>query len=467
MKQLFKYFTFLILILNIIIVSSCKKDYLEKIPPTSLTPSSALANESDLATALLGAYSGLRNVDHFGRTIPVFGDLLADNGYQSTSLNSNRYTNFNNYQFVVADGNITGFWNTAYSTILRCNNIINSSIPANTNVNQFKGEAYAIRALCYFNLVRYFSKPYTDNTTGFGVPIVTTFDINIFPPRSKISDVYGLINADLNNAYGLITIFKNSSQFSKFAAKALQAKVYLTQGDKINAKIAALDVITNGGFTVVTAANHPTFWTSALPRVDKVETLFEVSSDAISNNGFDGLANIYSQSGYGDLLCADDFYSSFSATDVRKSLYTPGVRAGSPAVFVNKFPNVFGTDNSDTKVIRMSEVYLIAAEASLPGNEADALTYSNYITSRRGSNTIASTGAALFEDIITERRKELAFEGDRYLDLTRLKRDVVRGVNYPVAARNILYTDFRRLFPIPQRELDANENIRGQQNPMW
>lgn len=466
MKNNFKYLIFSILLLNIISITSCKKDYLVKLPPTSLTPSSALANESDLSTALLGAYSGLRNVDHFGRSFPVFGDVLSDNAYIST-MNSNRYTNFNNYQFVVADGNITGFWNTAYSTILRCNNIINSTIPANTNVNQYRGEAYSIRALCYFNLVRYFSKPFTDNTTGFGVPIVKTFDITVFPGRSKISEVYDLINSDLNNAYGLMTTFKNSTQFSKYAAKALQAKVYLTQGDKVNAKLAAVDVITNSGFSVLTAVNYPTFWTSALPRTDKVETLFEVSSDAVSNNGFDGLANIYSQSGYGDLLCADDFYATFTASDIRKSLFSVGVRGGSPAVFVNKFPNVFGTDNSDTKVIRMSEVYLIAAESSLPSNEPDALTYSNFITSRRGSNTIASTGSVLFEDIITERRKELAFEGDRYLDLSRLKRDVLRGVNFPLAARNIPFSDFKRLFPIPQRELDANQNIRNQQNPMW
>lgn len=477
MKQVFKYIGFTILLLNAITISSCKKDYLVKVPPTSLTPALALSSESDLSTAVLGIYSGtnltatapgggLRNTDFFGRTVSVFGDVLADNAYQS-SLNSNRYTNFNTYQFVVADGNVAGFWNAAYATILRCNNIINSTVPANTNVNQFKGEAYAVRALCYFNLVRYFAKPFTDNPSGLGVPIVTTFDITVYPSRNKISEVYNLINADLNNAFGLMTTFKNSTQFNKFAARALQAKVYLTQGDKVNAKAAALDVITNGGFTVVTAANHATYWTTALPRTDKVETLFEVSSDAVSNNGFDGLANIYSQSGYGDFLCADDLYASYIAADVRKSLYVPGVRGGAPAVFVNKFPSVFGTDNSDTKVIRMSEVYLIAAEASLPANETDALLYANYVTSRRGATAIASTGTALFEDIISERRKELAFEGDRYLDLARLKRDVVRGVNYPAAIRNIPYTDFRRLLPIPQRELDANENIRGQQNPSW
>ena len=466
MKQLLKYFFSVMLVTSLLTLPSCKKEFLTEVPPTSLTPETALASESDLATALLGAYSGLRNVDHLGRTGPVLGDLMGDNSYQS-ALNSNRYTNYNNYLFTVNDGNVAGLWNSAYNTILRCNNILNSPLPASVNVNQYKGEAFAIRALCYFNLVRYFSKPFTEDPSSLGVPIVTKFDISLFPTRSKTSEVYALINADLTQAFTLMTIFKNSSQFSKYSARGLQAKVYLTIGDKPNAKTAALDVINNGGFTALSAANHSAYWTNPLPRTDRLETLFEVSSDATNNNGFDVLPNIYSQSGYGDLICADDLFASFITADVRKSLYTLGVRGGIPAVFVNKFPNTFGTEISDTKVLRLSDIYLIAAEASLPGNEADALLYANFVTSRRNAAPIASVGSALFEDIITERRKELAFEGDRYLDLNRLKRAVVRSTNYPAAARTIPYTDFRRLLPIPQGELDANQNIRGQQNSGW
>ena len=167
------------------------------------------------------------------------------------------------------------------------------------------------------------------------------------------------------------------------------------------------------------------------------------------------------------MLVTDDLYASFDLSDTRKSLYKQGTRGGAAAIFVNKYPNINGSDVSDTKVVRLSEIYLIAAEASLPGNEVDALLYANYITSRRNASPIASTGAALFENIITERRKELAFEGDRYLDLNRLKRSVVRSSNYPAAARTISYTDYRRILPIPQSELDANSNIRSQQNPGW
>jgi hypothetical protein len=451
--------------LALVFFTSCKKSFLEKLPPTAVPPELALATEADLQAAVRGAYSGLRAVDFFGRTVPLLGDLMADNAYVSLT-NSGRYTPFNTYTYTVADGNITGFWRSAYTAILRTNNIINADIPASAIVNQAKGEAYAIRALCYFYLVRYFAKPYTDDPNALGVPIVLTYDPDFKPSRAKVSEVYAQINSDLTQAYSLMTQFINSTQFSKYAAKGLQAKVYLTMGDKANAKTAALDVINNSGFTVVTSANYLGYWATLLPRTDKVETLFEVSADATANNGFDGLSNIYNQAGYGDMLVSDDFYALLNNADIRKSLYTVGTRGGNPAIFVNnKFTGTFGSDISDTKVLRMSEMYLIAAEASLPGDEASALTYVNYITSRRSAPAIASTGAQLFEDIITERRKELAFEGDRYLDLQRLKRDVVRSANYPAAARLIPYTNPKRLLPIPQAEMDANPNIRAQQNP--
>jgi starch-binding outer membrane protein, SusD/RagB family len=445
-------------------VTSCKKSYLEKFPPTALPPEQALATESDLQAALRGAYAGLRSTDFLVRTVPVFGDLLADNTYVSLT-NSGRYTVFNNYNWTVADGNISGFWTAAYTAILRANNIINANVSANANVNQYKGEAYAIRALCYFYLVRYFAKPYTDDPNSLGVPIVLEYNPALKPPRNKINEVYAQIISDLNQAYSLITLFVNSTQISKYAAKALQAKVYLTMGDKANAKTAAADVITNSGFTVVSAAGNTAFWGVLTPRTDKVETLFEVSSDINASSGFDGLANIYNQAGYGDMLCSDPLYALFEAADVRKSLYATGTRGGLPAIFVNnKYPGTFGSEISDTKIMRLSEVYLIAAEASLPADEPGALTYLNYITSRRGATAIASTGAQLFEDVITERRKELAFEGERFLDLQRLKRDITRSTNYPASALSLPYSNFRRLLPIPQAELDANPNIKAQQN---
>ena len=447
-------------------LASCEKSFLELKPPTSLTPEFALATEADLQVALRGAYSGLKSTALYGRSLMVLGDMMADNTYQS-SLNTNRYTNFNLYNYLVTDGDVAGLWNASYTVILRANNIINSPIADNANIQQIKGEAYAIRALAYFNLVRYFGSPYTADPSKLGVPIITTYQADLKPERAKIADVYTLINKDLTQAYTLMTKFTNSSQFSKYSAKALQAKVYLAMGDKTNAKTAALDVITNSGFTAISSAAHTGYWAGVAPRTDKVETLLEISFDAVANNAFDALSYIYLQSGnYGDMLCSSELYDLFETADIRKSLYATGIRGGLASVFVNKYSSFTG-DHSDTKVIRMSEMYLIAAEASYPSNTADALKYVNEVTSRRGATAIASSGSALLEDIITERRKELAFEGERYLDMQRLQRNIVRSKNYPAAALSIDFTNYRRIMPIPQGELDANPNIKAQQNPGW
>jgi hypothetical protein len=551
MRNITKYKLLTVIAVFVMVLPACKKDFLEKFPATSLSLEQALATETDLQTALMGTYAGLRAVDFFGRSTPVFGDVNADNAYVSLT-NSGRYTNFNTYTFTVADGNILGMWRSAYTAILRANNIINSTLAPNTNIDQYKGEAYAVRALCYWYLVRYFAKPYTEDPNSFGVPIVLKYDPNTVaidkPPRNTVTEVYTLILNDLTKAYTLMTKFTNSTQFSKYAAKALQAKVYLSMGDKANAKTAAVDVINNSGFTVVPSASYLAYWGLLTPRTDKVETLFEVSSNLTASNGFDALANIYNQGGYGDILPSSEFFPvvifssaptggttatatvninaggvvsltivnagsgyttaptvAFSGppftgttatgtatissgsvtgvtitnpgtnyselipiTDIRRGLYAWGARGGLPSIFANnKYPGTNGTEISDTKVLRLSDVYLIAAEASLPGDETGAKTYANYITSRRGATAITSTGTQLFEDIMTERRRELAFEGDRYLDLQRLKRDIGRSTNFPSSARSIPYTNYRRLFPIPQAELDANPNIRGQQNTGW
>jgi len=476
MKNTFKYKAWLIVLFVVTVITSCKEDFLELNPPTSLVPEKALGLEADVQVALRGAYAGLRTgiagstADFFGRTVPVLGDVMADNAYQH-STNTNRYTLFNYYTFNVTDPNVLGLWSSAYAAILRANNIINSTAATSVNVNQYKGEAYAIRALCYFTLVRYFSKPYTDDPNALGVPLITTYDPELKPGRSTVAETYALINDDLTQAFTLMTLYTNSSQFSKYAARGLQAKVYLTMGDNVKAKAAALEVINNGGFTPLTTANHAAYWANGALRTDKLETLFEVSSDNVANLAFDALSYLYSQAGnYGDFLISNDLYSSFAAADVRLALYPKVIRpkpSGPLVNSVNKFPVITG-DYSDTKVLRLSEIYLIAAEASLPGSEADALTYVNFVTSRRGTPAIASTGAQLFEDIITERRKELAFEGDRYLDLQRLKRDVTRNAtNYPASALSIPYSNFRRILPIPQVETDANPTIKAQQNPLY
>jgi hypothetical protein len=465
-------------------LSSCKKNFSDLKPYNALPLPDALNNEAGLNTAVNGMYSGLRSTNLFGRTTTLKGDLMGDNVYVKPA-NSGRYLDFNDYNIVTANANALGVWQSAYVVIKNANTIINSTLTANANINQFKGEAYAVRALMYFELVRNFCQPYTVSPDAAGVPIVTTFDQNALPGRNTLKEVYALINSDLAQAFTLMTLNlngtmtitgtgtarpSNSSYFTKYAARALQAKVYAHMGDWPNAKTAALDVVTNSGVTLVANNALVAYWKNPAPRTDKIETLFEVSSDLGNNNGTNALAYLYDSTGYGDLLVTNDLYNKYSATDVRRQVIVAPVRAGVTVYVNNKYSNTGNAnDKDDTKVLRYADVLLLLAEAYARTSDApNALIRLNQVAQNRDASFagFASAGQQLIDDIIAERRKELAFEGDRFFDLQRINATInkVRREN-PTVLITVAPGDFRRIFPIPQAEVDVNTTIRAQQNP--
>lgn len=443
-------------------LGSCQQIFLELKPYDSLPIQAAITTENDMSSAVNGMYSGLRSSFLYGRTVPFVGDLLADNVYISSS-NSGRYITQNTYTVNAQNGDLLSTWSQAYTVILRANNIINSTLKESPAVSQYRGEASAVRALMYWELVKMFAKPYAIDPNAPGVPIVTTYDVTLRPARNSVKEVYEQINKDLTQAFGLLQQSRNSSYMTKYAARALQAKVYLYQKDSPNALAAAQDVIKNGGYTLTPAANLNAYWANPTPVTTKVETIFEVSADGVANVGFDALANMYNQSGYGDGLATTDLYNLYADTDARKALIIRGKRAGVDALIVNKYQNVTNSsEKDDIKVIRYADVLLIAAEAAArTNNTTDALLLLNQLAQRRDPSFkgYASSDDVLITDIITERRKELAFEGDRFNDLNRLGLDVKRNDQYPAAARTVAATDNRRVAPIPQSELDANKAI--------
>ncbi|MNL28046.1 SusD family protein [compost metagenome] len=168
------------------------------------------------------------------------------------------------------------------------------------------------------------------------------------------------------------------------------------------------------------------------------------------------------------MLTTKSLFDAYTTTDVRKNLIIKGVRnrvgGENPAYIVNKYPVVVG-DFNEKKVIRLAEVQLIAAEAAYRLNkESEALTFLNALmTQRDPSLTYASAGVTLLADIVNERRKELAFEGDRFFDLNRLNQNINRTEEYPSGI--IEAGDYRRVMPMPLGEINVNPNIV--QNPNY
>lgn len=454
------------------VFAGCSKDFTDKKPNDAIAISTALSTEANLANAMNGVYSEMRAVGVYGRDFPVIGDLMADNSFIETK-NSNRYLTQYNYTFIAADGVFDGIWKNCYTTIMRANQIINADITGG-NVKAIKAQAYGVRGLMYFKLVNLYARPYTDDPNSLGVPIVLTYDPYNLPTRSKVGDVYTQIISDLKAGFADGPAYTKSVTLSKYAIEGLLARVYLYMGDNTNAKSAAVDVITNGGFTLLTPSDFNNYWSDPSGRQDKLETLFEIDADVVNNNGFNDLGGIY-ENGYQDIYASSQLDSLFDSTDVRNSLFIQGnTKSGASAVLVNKYPNAANDNRDNIKVMRLSEVYLIAAEASLPANEPDAKMYVNDLVVQRDPTSAGytSSGAALLSDIVQERRKELAFEGDRFFDLNRLKQTITRVQNLGSIQTGpgnvnlvVPYTDYRRIAPIPQSEIQANSNIASQQNP--
>jgi len=460
-------------------ITSCKKSFLTEVPPTAIEANTSIESPSAMADAINGMYVDMKNYTLFDRDVPVLGDLLADNTYVNVT-NSGRYLAENSYTFINTSGEASDIYNQSYASILQANRIIyeGKKLPTSNDVNQLLGEAYAARGLLYLDLVNWFGAPYTVNPNADGVSLITLPEYVTgitFTPRSSVTAVYAKIISDLDSAYALMptsgtTLHATNSDFiAKYAAKAIESRAYLYKGDYANALAAALIVINSGGYTLApTAAAFSAFWANPDATPSKLETIFELNQNASSSNTINGLDDIYSQAGYGDIQCTTDLYNDYSATDERRTLILNGVRGGQQAYIVNKFPNFTNTDKDETKIIRYAEVILTAAESyAQTGDQADALIQLNSIAKLRDPSFAGytSTGAQLISDIINERRKELAFEGLRFFDFTRLNLQINRPaqpqgyVSYPT----VTTSDYRRLQPIPQTARSANPSLT--QNP--
>jgi tetratricopeptide (TPR) repeat protein len=359
-----------------------------------------------------------------------------------------------------------------------------------------------LRALYYFDLVKVYS--YMPGTTvpaqdKGGIPIVlkgistSAGAIERLPSRAPIADVYAQVIADLVAAEAVLATSTNANFANKAAAQALLSRVYLYMKDYAKAKEWADKCITLvGPSRLSNAGGYVAQWRNATHQ----ETLFQfaLASNAENNGVNESLQTSFTTltapggallatGGFGDLVPTISLMNALGITltggntttnfglnasiasrssDVRNLLYEPGTTGrGASKVECTKYIGKNGFINLDNlPVIRIAEVYLTRAEAmTTPGspvfNETAALADLNTIATNRGLTAFTLSGSALYEEILNQRRLELAFEGHRFFDLKRLGRDLVKAPHYLTVA----FTDIRILAPLPTSEIDGNKNM--------
>lgn len=450
-------------------ILSCSESFLEVPLQQQVENSAALTNLEDFESSITGIYDRISGSEYYGRYMFLIPDVMADDVKQNAQ--ANRIEDYAEHIVRVSDGDATNLWATMYEGINGANAIINSEVevPAAVQAEQdhIIGEAYALRGLIYFDMVRFFAQHYTftADASHLGVPIVLEFDATNEPPRNSVEEVYGQVILDMTMAISLMDSDSrsgNSNTLSSTSVKALLARVYLYKEDWVNAEAMATDVIGSGEYSLVSNANYYDLWIND----NSSESIFEISMTEADNVGGQGLAGLYLPEIFGDYLPSNDVVSLYDTEDARLSSFEEDpLLIGEFAPYrMIKYPDINGFDN--VKVVRLAEMYLIRAEAraeigtNVAGAQDDLDVVHQRAVASAADNTY--TGDTLDDAIFLERRLELAFEGQRLWDLMRKKMDVVR-TNCTSQTCLIPYASETVILPIPQDETDVNPNI--DQNP--
>lgn len=484
-------------------LSSCVNDWLDVAPSDGTDADAALTSSSDLAAARTGMYKALKGnsslVDYYGQQFFVYGDVHAGDDYQYNNLGGSNRASFYydmNYQTASEFSSSNVAWKSPYIVIGRANRIIaaaeggalSDAAEAKATIDQYAAEAKVLRALAHFDLVRIYGKPYTeDQGASLGVPLVTeVLESNAKPARSTVAEVYTQVVKDLTEAISSNALATETEPgyVSVLGAKAILSRVYLNMGDYANALSVAEDIIKNRknfGAELWTRDQYLKAWDASTP--NESEFLFRLNvTGSTDNNDLNGIGNLQQRDGYKEMVATKKFVDMLTSDpkDVRNDMFLPATAAkevatyGTNKVYLNKLRGQGGNSRNVTivPIIRLSEVYLTAAECAFRNNDkTKAVEYLNDLVKNRTTTeaSLATVDNITLERILIERRKELIGEGQRYFDalrnnetITRYTSEADKGWHKTLSkdAQSFKRDYFKAIAAIPQAEINANPNIK-------
>ena len=409
--------------------------------------------------------------------------------------------------FSVNQGNqfATEGWDALYNVVATANTLLynlDTKVAGDVDeevIEAVRGEAYFMRATAYFYLVR----------TWGAVPIIhdmSQYNAETDVYRNTVEDVYTFILNDYNNAVTRVPAQRSDSEAGRViqsACNAMMAKVYLTQKDYTNAKAKAELVINSGVHGLLDNYGdvfHPRNNNSR-------ESIFALQWVANQGWGYQNVSQAYlaaspkltnAGDGWGTFQPSIDFQNAYEAGDLRRheTIMEPGdfypdlvtaeggytvPSAGMTSTIAGWRKYVVGSKdewsdvgfmstNLNTHIIRYAEVLLIHAEAILGSSasttDSKALESFNAVRKRAG---LADKASLTFDDILQERRMELAVEGKYWYDLARMDRtkaiailsnqergDYNDGDYNNITTRKVTPSAGDFLLPIPGSEADLN-----------
>lgn len=467
-------------------LSSCES-WINVTPTDRLSEEMLFDSKEGFVKALNGIYIELNTSQLYGQNLTVGAVDIMGQYYTYNGSSTHRF-----YKIAILDYSdssekalFDAMWKKCYNVIANCNTIIEKCEAPESPLTEpyasmIKGEAIALRAMLHFDMLRLFG-PLTSELDKAGIPYQTSSKQEVTPLLSG-TKVMERITADLKVAVDLLAtsdpyLAEDKSLYSEvdvnnrqyrlnyFAAKALLARVYLWEGNKPKAYQTANEVIdqaqkgTKVIFPFVT--NSAATSTSAPDRVFSSEVLFAAynslrEKDIQSELFIPTLEPNYRFTFAGSLNSGrvDELYDD--KNDYRYKIWATYNNNGSEVLYHRKFENVnsSSTLNYMVPMIRLSEMYLIAAECA--NTIEDASSYFNQLRNARNCISLKLTEDGLINALAAEYRKEMLGEGQIFFFYKRQ-----RMVNIPNGdkASGMMNVDLAKyVIPLPDSETSERTN---------
>ena len=425
--------------------TSCE-DFLNITPDGQAKRDQLLSTPQGIEDAMYGVYSQMRSQSLYGQelhfsTLEILSHTLWCYGSDGITAMGNYDWSHSSVKAVFESA-----WIAMYKNISNVNSVLNAPLVMEATeypYTVYRGEALGLRAFMHFDLVRLFAKQYTVDPKADGIPYATEFSLNT-PDFESLEKNYEHILADLHEAELLLAdedkyendgnfMLDRQIHFNLRAVQATLARVYLTMGNKEKAAQYALAVINDGKYVLKEFTEVVNDLAGVLSRK---ETIFGIYYAGFYTTV---VAKLQQMTFYYSLDLRDDFMSLYekdaSGSDYRTMAYFTEVGTGDDRKYrLSKFTDIYELNNNSANrpsdlilginMIRIPEMYYIAAEALLESDYDQALELYNTVREHRGLKAIADKELTV-ELINDERYKEMIGEGQTYFNMKRQNLSIV------------------------------------------
>lgn len=496
MKKILKYF--LIIALGAGLATSCDLDIA---PSDSLTGDQMTASPTGLTDILNGCYAIMKDYagsnNGYIRQYYQMADFSSDDIVYGHATTDELNMIFRYEERHAGLSNVGSFWAQSYKIIYSTNvaiDVISAIDGPSSDDLCLMGEALFLKAFCMHCLVRFYSKPYDPATASSDLGLVIRENGSDAQPkaRASVQETYEYIIDCLLEAEDLMEAGSERSSDRCYASvgavRALLSRVYLYMQNWDKSIEYATKVINDSNYEVTDAASFATYFTQTWTNKESIWVLRFLPQDDLESAAVASMIykaeGCWGEEGYSEPLLQDMGKGTPAAdVDVRWTFTCPvNTKNGLDLIPCSKLSNQDGKPTLfSPPLIRISEMYFNRAEAY--AHKGDAPSAIKDINVVRAKRMLADAESYLYTEndietnavdlVLKEKRNEFAFEGHRYFDLMRNKKDIIRDfwgyhTNYtagqattskPSTSLPGIVTkcdDNRLVFPIPTQEIDNN-----------